>query len=47
MKLLRYKTNVQYAEVLAEYVKTFTGSKGVMKKLETVRLRGRKRSMLG
>ena len=47
MSLLEYMTNVQYAEVLAQYVETFSGSKGVMKKLESVRLRGRKRSMLG
>jgi tRNA A-37 threonylcarbamoyl transferase component Bud32 len=39
--------NRQYAGVLESYVKTFKGSKPVMRKLEVVRLRGRKRSMVG
>lgn len=38
---------MKYAEVLNAYVKIFAGSKAVMKKLENVRLRGRKRSMVG
>jgi TP53 regulating kinase and related kinases len=41
------KSEGLYAEILTSYVKAFPGSKSVMKKLETVRLRGRKRSMLG
>jgi len=41
------KSEGLYAEVLDSYVKAFPGSKLVMKKLETVRMRGRKRSMLG
>lgn len=36
-----------FGEVLREYEKTFKGASVVLKKLEEVRMRGRKRSMLG
>lgn len=36
-----------FTEVLKAYGKTFKGANGVLKKLEDVRMRGRKRSMLG
>lgn len=36
-----------FAEVLKAYGKTFKGANAVLKKLEEVRMRGRKRSMIG
>jgi TP53 regulating kinase-like protein len=36
-----------FQEVLSAYGESYKGAKGVLRKLEGVRLRGRKRSMLG
>lgn len=41
------RTEKLFGEVLAGYAGAFKGSKPVLKKLEDVRMRGRKRSMLG
>lgn len=41
------RTEKLFGEVLAGYARAFKGSKPVLKKLEDVRMRGRKRSMLG
>lgn len=41
------RTEKLFGEVLAGYAQAFKGSKPVLRKLEDVRMRGRKRSMLG
>ncbi|KAL2272523.1 hypothetical protein FJTKL_06516 [Diaporthe vaccinii] len=41
------RTEKLFGEVLAGYARAFKGSKTVLRKLEDVRMRGRKRSMLG
>lgn len=41
------RTEKLFGEVLEGYAKTFKGSKPVLRKLEDVRMRGRKRSMIG
>lgn len=41
------RTEKLFGEVLAGYARAFKGSKPVLRKLEDVRMRGRKRSMLG
>lgn len=41
------RTEKLFSEVLAGYAGAFKGSKPVLRKLEDVRMRGRKRSMLG
>ncbi|KAK2615439.1 hypothetical protein N8I77_002193 [Diaporthe amygdali] len=41
------RTEKLFGEVLAGYASAFKGSKPVLRKLEDVRMRGRKRSMLG
>lgn len=41
------RTEKLFGEVLTGYARAFRGSKPVLKKLEDVRMRGRKRSMLG
>ncbi|KKY34286.1 putative serine threonine-protein kinase bud32 [Diaporthe ampelina] len=41
------RTENLFGEVLAGYARAFKGSKPVLRKLEDVRMRGRKRSMLG
>ncbi|KFY08894.1 hypothetical protein V492_05834 [Pseudogymnoascus sp. VKM F-4246] len=40
-------TEELFGEVLRAYGESFKGAKGTLKKLEDVRMRGRKRSMLG
>lgn len=41
------RTEKLFGEVLSGYARAFKGSKPVLRKLEDVRMRGRKRSMLG